>query len=219
MVILINEVLSAARAAAIVSVLSDERLFESGDRTAGALAKAGKNNLQGISGKPEIDGVISKVRAAIDAHTDFARHALPATLGRMIVSRYDIGMGYDTHFDDAVIAGVRTDLSFTVFLSDPGTYSGGELEVFGPSGSQLVKLPAGSAVLYPSDTLHRVCPVTSGTRFAAVGWVQSQVRSSEQRSILAELAAVADALPEGGGAAELAIKHVGNRLLRLWTDA
>ena len=85
-------------------------------------------------------------------------------------------MNYGSHVDDALMHGMRTDVSFTLFLSDPDSYDGGALVIESPAGEDDVKLPAGSLVAYPSTTLHRVAPVTRGARLAAVGWVRSFVR-------------------------------------------
>ena len=90
-------------------------------------------------------------------------------------------MTYGTHVDDAIMGGVRTDLSFTLFLSDPESYQGGALVIDDAYGERDVRLPAGELILYPSTTLHRVDPVTSGVRLAAVGWVRSFVRDSSRR--------------------------------------
>ena len=112
----------------------------------------------------------------IGAHPLFRLAARPKTITPLILSRYEQGMNYGSHVDDALMHGVRTDVSFTLFLSDPDSYDGGALVIESPAGEDDVKLKAGSLVAYPSTTLHRVAPVTRGARLAAVGWVRSFVR-------------------------------------------
>ena len=128
-------------------------------------------------------------------------------------------MEYGTHFDDAFIAGVRTDISFTLCLSEMDEYDGGELELVTSTGSQAIKLPPGCAVVYPSDHLHGVRPVTKGTRLAVVGWVQSRIRSAAERQMLFELSEATSQI-EGDSAQEglLRLKYVRNNLLRMWAE-
>ena len=137
-----------------------------------------------------------------------------------MVNRYDEGMTYGAHVDDAFIGGTRTDLSFTLFLSHPDTYDGGELIVQRDDGDEAVKLPQGSLYLYPSDSIHYVAPVTRGSRLAAVGWIQSKVRQQEQRQILFDLSSALKQLPitEANHSARLKLLKVHNNLLRRWAD-
>lgn len=111
---------------------------------------------------------------------------------------------------------MRSDLSFTLFLSDPAAYGGGALLLSGLEGERELKPPAGTAVLYPTGQLHRVTPVTSGERLAAVGWIQSRVGRADQREILFDLAQVR-AVQSEGEARLLLDKAIGN-LLRLWWE-
>ena len=131
--------------------------YEDGRRTAGALARAVKRNAQAVAG-PEREAVIARVQAALLASAAFQSIARPKVFARGLVSRYEGGQAYGSHVDDAIMGGARTDLSFTLFLSDPATYDGGELIVEDRVEDRAVKLPAGEMVLYPSDTLHRVAP-------------------------------------------------------------
>ena len=204
---------------AFVKILKSESLYESGDRTAGKAAKAAKQNLQAIADKPEVSRIVAQVREDLSKHTAFQSCAIPARIGRVMVSRYEPGMEYGTHFDDAFIAGVRTDISFTLFLSEMDEYDGGELELVTSTGSQAIKLPPGCAVVYPSDHLHGVRPVTKGTRLAVVGWVQSRIRSTAERQMLFELSEATSQI-EGDSAQEglLRLKYVRNNLLRMWAE-
>ncbi|MEM1437260.1 MAG: Fe2+-dependent dioxygenase [Pseudomonadota bacterium] len=218
MIVLLDEVVSPANAEAMVGLLGDASM-ESGHRTAGKLARAIKQNLQGDAADDRVETVLRQAREALLAHPLFKRHAVLAKFGRLLVSRYESGMAYGKHFDDAIIAGIRTDLSFTLFLSPPDLYAGGELELFTSAGSQAIKLPPGCAVLYPTDQLHQVRPVTQGERIAVVGWAQSRVRSAEQRSILADLDTISEHLSDGDSDTLLHLRHIRNRLLRMWMDS
>ncbi len=161
--------------------------FEDGRKTAGAHARAVKRNEQAGRG-PLRDQVLKLIERRLLDHDLFRAAARPKALVRLLLSRYQPGMAYGLHVDDAVMDGQRTDLSFTLFLNDPQSYEGGELVVEEPAGERLVKLKAGDLVLYPSDSLHRVAEVRAGTRCAAVGWVRSQVRDPQAREVLFDLA-------------------------------
>lgn len=204
---------------AFVKVLASEHLFESGARTAGRVAKSQKQNLQALNAQPEVARILKQVRDDLTKHSVFKSFAVPAKLGRVMVSRYEPGMHYGTHFDDAFIGGARTDLSFTLFLSDPDSYTGGELELTTPSGSQSIKLPAGCAMVYPSDHLHAVLPVTEGVRLAVVGWVQSRIQRADQRQLLHDLDTATASLDGQAPAQTITrLKFVRNNLLRMWAD-
>ncbi len=224
--ICLENLLDAARVGAFVKVLGDDSLYEAGKRTAGRAARQRKHNLQAIADKPEVTRIVASVREALGQHTLFQRFAVPARIGRVMVSRYEPGMTYGAHFDDAFIDGVRTDLSFTLFLSEPDSYRGGELELYTPMGSQALKLPPGCALVYPSDQLHAVRPVEDGMRLAVVGWVQSRVRAAAQRQLLFELTQATGEVQGAaeGGTGELdtaltQLRLVRNNLLRLWADS
>jgi PKHD-type hydroxylase len=115
---------------------------------------------------------------------------------------------------------VRTDISCTVFLSDPSEYDGGELTVHDTYGAQQIKLPAGSAVIYPGTSLHEVTPVTRGARIAAFLWIESMVRSDEQRRLLFELDMNLLKLRERHGETPetTALTGVYHNLLRQWAS-
>lgn len=183
---IIANILDAARLTAITDqITANPQTFERGDATAGWHARAVKNNEQ-ASGNMA-NAVRDMVEAALLAHPVFKAAALPKKIIRTLVSRYKLGMAYGTHVDDPLMGGIRTDLSFTLFLSDPASYDGGALVIEASDGSNEVKLPAGSLVLYPTTTLHRVQEVTRGERLAVVGWVRSFIRSAENREILFDL--------------------------------
>ena len=186
MLLNIADILDAASIAAIHNeIKTGGIIFTDGSATAGWQAKAVKKNEQ-ASGAA-LDGIIQKASTAILAHPIFRAAANPKQLVKVMLSRYKPGMAYGTHVDNALMGGIRTDLSFTLFLSAPDTYEGGALVIEGNDGDNEIKLPAGSLVLYPTTTLHHVSEVTSGERLAIVGWVRSYIRSHENRETLFDL--------------------------------
>jgi len=192
--------------------------FEDGGKTAGRQAKQVKHNEQ----LPFVlsDPVTQKVAAVLGANPVFAAAARPKAIVRLLVSRYRPGMDYGLHVDDALMDGVRTDLSFTLFLSDPKSYSGGELIIESTEGATEIKPDAGSLVLYPATSLHRVAPVTRGERVAVVGWVRSLIRGSDEREALFDLEnAIAMARQANAERALIdTLLKVKMNLLRLWVE-
>lgn len=155
--------------------LAAESEYADGRKTAGWAAREVKRNEQ-VEAGPRIDTVRRLVRTALMDNPLFVSFAQPKSVTRMLVSRYTPGMEYGLHVDDALMGGRRADLSFTLFLSEPDSYAGGELVMEGIDGETEIKLAPGEAVVYPTAALHRVAPVTEGERLAVVGWVRSLVR-------------------------------------------
>jgi PKHD-type hydroxylase len=191
--------------------------FGDGRATAGRYVRDIKANDQARP-SPDLEAVQAKVSTALMAHPVFASAARPRAMTKLIVSRYREGQTYGMHVDDALMHGVRTDLSFTLFLNDPESYEGGALVVADSAEERAFKLSAGDAILYPSSTLHRVEPVRAGTRLCVVGWVQSWIRSDEQREILFDLDRSIASLFEAGGKSELfdTLCKTRSNLLRMW---
>ena len=218
MILSIADVLSEADVAAIRAGLARASFLE-GAQTAGWAARAVKANLQAADG-PEIEGPRALIEARLMENEVFVLATRPRAIVGPLLSRYLPGHAYGTHVDDALIEGVRTDVSFTLFLCDPKSYDGGELIIEEASGEEAFKLPAGSAVCYPATTLHRVAPVMRGERLAAVGWVRSYVRDSRQRELLFDLETARRRLFEREGKtaeADLLAKCAAN-LVRMWCD-
>lgn len=180
------EVLDEQIVTAMRDALDDVALFEDGALTAGWAARPVKNNLQAKTSSFE-RGLVGKVETALLKHPVFQAYARPKALVRTRISRSEPGMGYGWHTDDPVIEGARTDLSFTVFLTPPESYEGGELAISDTSGETDIKLPAGHAIVYPSTTLHQVRPVQSGVRLVAFGWVRSFIPRADMRALLFDL--------------------------------
>ena len=167
--------------------------WQDGLRTAGTLARAVKRNLQ-IEDRAEPAASLGKhILRKLAANPQFISAALPNRIYPPKFNRYQDGGQYGTHVDSALMevpgtgVTVRSDLSATLFLSEPDEYDGGELEIEGPFGIQAVKLEAGDLVLYPSSSLHRVTPVTRGARVASFFWIQSHVADEGARTMLYDL--------------------------------
>jgi PKHD-type hydroxylase len=215
----IGDVLEPAMVAAMRERLADPGLFRDGRATAGRHAQAVKRNLQAAPGDMTA-AVLEKVETALLGHPVFRAAARPKRLVRLLVSRYEPGMTYGSHVDEALMDGVRCDLSFTLFLADPASYAGGELVIEEAGGERAFKLPAGELVLYPSTTLHRVEPVREGVRLAVVGWVRSLVRAEDRREILFDLENVLHAVFEKDGKTPVfdLLAKTRTNLLRLWAE-
>ena len=195
--------------------------FLDGKATAGAQARKVKANSQADGQDPLIPPLRRFVRDALLRSEPFRLYARPARWAHILFSRYGPGNAYGLHTDDVTMADedggrLRTDLSFTLFLSDPETYTGGALVLDGVDGERLVRPPAGAVVIYSTGLLHRVEPVTSGERLAAVGWLQSQVRRQDEREILFDLARVRSSLPDDEP--RLLLDRATGALARLWSD-
>ena len=219
MILQIADILSSEKQAEICDALAQEDAqFTSGKATAGWHAKAVKDNEQ--SNGLAAQAAIETVKAAVLSHPVFMSAARPKAFVKLLVSRYKPGMHYGRHVDDALMGGVRTDLSFTLFLSDPTSYDGGELRIEGHDGDMDVKLPAGGLVLYPTTQLHQVTEITRGERLAIVGWVRSFIRNAEQRETLFELDhVVAQLRPRDTDRALLdQVFKVRNTLTRMWAE-
>lgn len=167
--------------------------WESGSLTAGGFASQRKDNQQLGDGSPLAVELGQAIIDRLWATPLFISAALPRKLYLPRFNRYAIGQTYGAHVDAALMRPpgqerlLRTDLSVTVFLSEPTEYEGGELEIESSFGTQAVKLAAGDAVLYPATSLHRVTPVSRGERFASFLWVESLVADEGQRTQLFEL--------------------------------
>ncbi len=203
MILCIASVLDASALAKVRAELAGAK-FEDGRKTAGWAARSVKNNLQLPGGTDAHRNVAQLAIDALTANEIVQAAALPRAYRPPLVSRYEAGMGYGRHVDDAVMGSppMRTDLSFTLFISDPADYEGGELMLEMSEGDHSYKLDAGSVVLYPSTMLHRVEPVRSGVRNVVVGWIQSLVSDPRLREALFDLYRVRRTLFEREGKSE-----------------
>ena len=166
------------------------------------------------------------VLAALQRHALFVSAALPLKVFPPLFSRYEGGQSFGSHVDNAIrqVGGtphrVRTDLSATLFLSEPDEYEGGELLVEDTYGVHSVKLPAGHLILYPSTSLHHVRPVVRGARIASFFWIQSMVRDDGARTLLFDLDRAIQQLGAGAQAESVPVQLTGiyHNLLRRWAE-
>jgi len=223
MSMLIVENLLSKKEVQQITKLLDNVEFQDGKATAGWHAKLVKNNEQAKAKQKSVEQIQRIVLTALQNNQTVRSACMPSKLTPLIISRYQEGMEYGLHVDDAIRAGnspMRADISFTVFLNDPKSYDGGELATINGSMGQNIKLEAGSAVFYPSNTLHKVQPITSGQRLAAVGWMQSMVRSTEQREIIHDLDKSRRQIFEKDGKTGTfdALSKAQSNLMRMWAE-
>ena len=219
MLLQIGDVLAGEVIARLRAQLGSEQAdFASGKVTAGWYVKSLKSNEQAAG--PAAQDAVAVVQDALLKNPVFMSAARPKEFVRLLVSRYRSGMAYGTHVDDVLMAGKRTDMSFTLFLSEPDTYDGGELVIEAHDGDTVVKPTAGSMVLYQTTNLHRVNEVIRGERLAVVGWVRSFIRNAEQRETLFDLDQVVAASTTLGLDRTISdrIFKVRNTLTRMWAE-
>ena len=198
-----------------------------GNVTSGPQAALAKNNEQLAEASPAALDAGAMVLDALGRSSLFFAAALPLKIFPPLFNRYAGGQDFGVHVDNAVRIQrgsefrVRSDLSATLFLADPDSYEGGELLIEGQFGAQVVKLPAGDMVLYPSSSLHRVTPVTGGARVASFFWIQSMVRDEGARRMLFELDQAVQRLAAQLGQGDQSVVDltgVYHNLLRRWAD-
>jgi len=200
-----------------------EAFFIDGKATAGPRARRVKNNEMMEAETPAALEARGLIMTALNASKLFNRVAFPKRAQPPMINRYGPQMEYGAHVDNALMGkqpALRSDIALTIFISDPEDYDGGELTIEGDFGRHKVKRPAGQMVVYPSSSLHRVMPITRGTRVVAVSWIESYVRDPAKRQILfdmerarAKLNELAPQSPE----ADLAFKSYTN-LMRMWAE-
>jgi len=224
MLLTLPNILTAQDLQHVQSLLSQVP-WEDGRASAGGQARLVKNNEQLPHEHPAAQAIRALVLAGLERQPTFFSAALPLKVFTPRINRYSgQANAYGPHIDNAIRIKpdgqhVRTDVSCTVFLNDPADYEGGELCVMGPYGEQAVKLPAGHAVIYPGTSLHQVRPVTRGQRLACFFWVESMVRSDEQRQLLFDLDMALTQL-RGQGESDETVRLTGvyHNLLRMWAN-
>lgn len=210
-----------------VRTIVDGAQWVDGRATAGTQSGQVKNNRQ----LPEDSEAAKQARAivleALGKSALFFSAALPKKIFPPLFNRYEgEHNAFGNHIDNAVrtLRGtnlhVRTDISGTLFLSAPEDYDGGELVVEDTYGTQSVRLPAGDLILYPSSSVHRVQPVTRGTRIASFFWIESMVRENERRQLLFDLDLSVLALRQTQGDTDPVVRLTGcyHNLMRMWAD-
>lgn len=208
----------------------DRAAWVDGRVTAGAQSAQAKNNAQLPADSEDARALQQIVMAGLNRHDQFFSAALPKRVFPPLFNRYGgQANAFGDHVDNAIrfLPGgrgerLRTDLSCTLFLSEPDEYEGGELVIEDTFGPRSVKLPAGDMVLYPGTSVHRVEPVTRGARIASFFWLESMVRSDEQRRLLYDMDAHLMRLRSAHGehdSAVVGLTGTYHNLLRMWSDA
>lgn len=225
MLLTVPHLLSASQVGEFRAALGNAEWVD-GKATAGYLSSRAKNNTQLPEGHPLARRLGNLILDELDKNQLFIAAALPARVLPPLFNRYTGGQSYGGHIDGAVrpVAGtpyrVRTDLSATLFLTDPAEYDGGELVIGADGEEKEVKLPAGDLVVYGGGTVHRVLPVTRGVRLAAFFWVQSMVRDESRRAILFDLDNALQQLGRTNADHDACVRLAGvyHNLLRQWAD-
>ena len=227
MLIEIPNVLSKAQVAECRQLM-DAAEWVDGNVTSGYQSSLAKNNMQLPEGAPVARQIGDLIQDALGANPLFISAALPLKVFPPLFNRYAGGQAFGTHVDNAIrlLRGtnfrLRSDLSATLFFSEPDEYDGGELTIEDTFGNQVVKLAAGSMVLYPSSSLHQVTPVTRGVRVCSFFWMQSMIRDDGQRRLLFDLDTAIQRLTASIGAKDAEVVRltgVYHNLLRQWADS
>lgn len=225
MLLRIPSVLGAGQVAKFRARLDAARWVD-GNATSGHQSAKAKANEQLPEASVEARELGEEVLQALSRSALFFSAALPRQVFPPLFNRYREGMTFGNHVDTAIRSHaslpvrIRTDLSATLFLSAPGDYDGGELLIEDTYGAQQVKLDAGDMVLYPATSLHRVAPVTRGTRVASFFWIQSMVRDDAQRTLLFDLDMAIIRLTQEAPRSEALVPLTGtyHNLLRMWAE-
>ena len=225
MLLPIPEVLNAGELGRAWRLL-DGAEWVDGRVTAGHQSARAKDNLQIPEEHPAARELGEMILAALGRNTLFISAALPAKVFPPLFNRYQGGQSFGTHVDNAIrqvsATGhrIRTDLSATLFLTEPHAYDGGELVIEDTYGTHAVKLPAGHLILYPATSLHHVTPVTRGARTCAFFWIQSMVRDDGARTLLFDLDMGVQRISQDAPNHPAAVQLTGvyHNLLRRWAE-
>lgn len=225
MMLHVPEVLSREQVAECRRIL-DNAEWGDGKATTGVQSAQAKRNWQLPEGSPALEHLREIVTSALMANPLFFSAALPQRILPPYFNRYEGGGYFGNHVDNAIRyahgspLGLRTDVSTTLFFSDPDEYEGGELIVEDTYGSHVARLPAGDAIVYPSTSLHRVEPVTKGARICSFLWTQSMVRDDWRRTMLFDLDVTIQKLRQqvGDTPEVIALTSHYHNLLRQWAE-
>jgi PKHD-type hydroxylase len=223
MILVINALDDAAHLAALrerIGMLE----WRDGRETAGAVAREVKRNLQAAMESAPGRALQDELARLIEDNSVIKAAAQPRRFSPLLISKTGVGGQYGAHVDNAMMGKgaqrLRTDLSFTLFLTPPGEYEGGELVIHAAGMTQELKGEAGYLVLYPSGSIHEVKPVTRGERIVCVGWIESLIADPAQRELLFDLenlrTALRSALPSQSAELLTLDKTIAN-LLRMWS--
>jgi PKHD-type hydroxylase len=218
---IIPDLLNAGQLQQVRQLVSEARFLD-GKQTAGPGSQGRKDNLQGDPNDPKIQQAQQIVYGALTSNAQYRILAVPRIVRPMTFNRYDVGMHYGDHMDHPLLVGnppARGDVSTTVFFSSPDEYEGGELVVNSESEQAVtVKLPAGHAVCYSAGTLHRVNPVTGGSRLAAVTVAESRIQDEARRELYSDVALLTRWVQDNaaGTPQERLAAKIYNSLMRMW---
>lgn len=227
MLLAISDVITKEEVAQLRLWLSEADWVD-GNVTSGQQSALAKRNLQLPEDSPVARKIGEFIRGVLAAHPKFIAAALPEKVFPPLFNQYGEGQAFGTHVDNSIryLKGtnfkIRSDLSATLFLTEPEDYDGGELTIEDLYGVQRVKLPAGHMVLYPSSSLHHVTPVTRGTRVSSFFWIQSMVRDDSQRTLLFQLDNTIQKLVASRGNSDaevISLTGVYHNLLRMWAES
>lgn len=226
MMLHIPEVLTK-QASARMRAMVESADWIDGNATSGAQSALAKKNRQLPEGSRAAQAAGEEILDALSANPLFVSAALPQIVFPPLFNRYGVGETFGSHIDNAIRQSrdgsvrIRSDLSATLFLTEPEDYDGGELLVEDTYGVHEVKLPAGDMILYPASSLHEVTPVTRGARTSSFFWIQSMIRDDARRALLFQMDLAIQGLSTkvGAGAPEL-ISLTGSyhNLLRMWAE-
>jgi PKHD-type hydroxylase len=226
MLVCVPDVLSKDEVAEFRSVM-DAAAWEDGRSTAGAQSAMVKKNEQLPPNGETARTLGQRIITALTANPLFISAAIPLHIFPPLFNRYGAGHHFGVHVDNAVrgdrLTGmrIRTDLSVTLFLSEPDEYDGAELIVEDHYGSHEIKLPAGHLVVYPASSLHMVTPITRGLRVASFFWLQSMIRDAHARSLIFDLDTVIQGLVERLGRDDpetVKLTGIYHNLIRYWAE-
>ena len=223
MLIQIRDVLDKQQLAAVHQLIAAGH-FADGSVSAGMAARRVKHNDELQLPQRQMSELNNLVMGNLVKNPVYRSAAMPLKVAAPYYARYAPGMTYGDHVDDPIMGQgselYRSDLSVTIFLSNPEDYDGGELTIQTAFGDQLVKLPAGDAVLYPSSSIHRVAEVTRGERLVAVSWIQSVVKEPERRALLHDMNQARETLLQEQPDAEVTaqVNHSYINLVRMWSE-
>lgn len=219
----IPNVLTADEVARCRDVM-EKAAWVDGRVTAGHQSAQVKFNLQLPESAPEARELGDMVHDALGRSSLFMSAVLPKQVFPPLFNRYDAGMTFGAHVDNAIRAGngarIRTDVSSTLFITGPDEYDGGELVVQDTYGEHTVKLPAGDMIVYPATSLHNVTPITRGSRIASFFWTQSMIRDESKRSLLfdMDMAIIKLGRDHPGHPSNVELTAVYHNLLRQWAE-
>jgi PKHD-type hydroxylase len=222
MILVINVLEDADHRAAIAERIAMLE-WRDGRETAGSVARQVKRNEQAAMNSPAGRALQDELSQLVSDNMVVKAAAQPRRFSPVIISRTGVGGKYGAHVDNALMGRgaqrLRTDLSFTLFLTPPGEYEGGELVIHAAGMTQELKGEAGNLVLYPSGSIHEVKPVTKGTRIVCIGWIESTVADPAQREMLFDLENLRTALRQqlpAQSAELLTLDKTMANLLRMW---